>query len=152
MKGAKLDYSPALDKNELVIAKAQKQVRIEKAERHVAFLKRKEVWQDLLGKYSLLLTGFLTSKLKEKELKDLIAQFVNKIPGESCKIILKAYGVPFKVKDMYKQVYAEKVSEVLGKIVKTPAQLCKVILFLNALPSASVNRPEDLKYSMGRLK
>lgn len=152
-KQIKLDYSPQLNKEEMEKAQMEKQMRIDKAQRHLDYLKRKGEYKDLLEIYALKLTGFLTAKPKEKDITELIGVFAKKINTEACKFILRCYGVPFKVKEMYSQKYKEMVAEVLNKIVKTPEQLARLIQYLDKQPyNISINNIDNIKVYVRRLK
>ncbi len=153
MKKDKLDYSPQLDKEELLIAQHQKQLRIDKTQRHIDLLKRREQYVELQELYRLHLTTYLTAKPKDKDIKELIGKFCLKINTEACKFLLRCYGVPFKVKDMYSQLYKEKVAQVLEDIVRTPEQLVKLIQYLDRQPyNISINNLDNIKPYLRRLK
>ena len=148
-----MDYTPQLDKEEMAIALVQKQVRIDKVQRKIDNLKKQEKYKELQEMYRLHLTTYLTAKPTDKHIKELIQKFCLKINTEACKFLLRCYGVPFKVKDMYSNLYKEKVAEVLEKIVRTPEQLAKLILYLDRQPyNISINNLDNIKGYMRRLK
>ena len=154
MKKAKveLNYSPTFTKDEKAIAEEQQRKRNAIKLRQKDYRKRKVEWKKLLGNYQQALKNYLTKKPKDTEIDKLIWEFTRKIAGDNCKVILRAFQVSFKVKDMDSNQYKLETAKVLRTIVKTSDHLSKLILLLGLLPyHASINNFSSLKDSLKTL-
>lgn len=152
-KSKDLDYSPSLFPDELAKAEQEKEIRIQKAKRHNELIGIRVEYKKLLVEYNKAFLGYIHAKPKEKEVRELIMQFTKKIQVDTCKFLLRTFGVPFKVKDMMSGMYKEMTTKVMTEHIKTPEELAKLILFLNRQPfNPSINCLENIKNGIKRLK
>lgn len=116
----------ALDKKQKAETKEKRKKEREKAKS--TFDSTLAAFQDVTAKY-------LTSKPSKEEIAVLVEKFVRQISMDNCKIILKAFGVPFKATEMQSEDYKKETKKIIGSLVTTEAGFTKLVLFIDLLGS-----------------
>ncbi len=76
---------------------------------------------------------FLTKKPKVLDIHILIEKFIHQICMDNCRLILKAFDVPFKTSEMQSADYKKEVSKIIKNMVKNEANLAKLIIYVDYL-------------------
>ena len=77
--------------------------------------------------------SFLEDKPKAEDISVLINRFIRQISVDNSRMILKAFGVPYKASEMKSDDFRQEVGKVFSGIVKDEGHLAKLILFVDHL-------------------
>ena len=77
--------------------------------------------------------SFLENKPKAEDIATLINRFIRQISVDNSRMILKAFGVPYKASEMKSDDFRLEVGKILSGIVKDESHLAKLILFVDHL-------------------
>ena len=95
--------------------------------------KAKTKFDSTLSTFSDVTVKFLSNKPTKEEIGSLVDKFVFQISMDNCKLILKAFNIPFKASEMQSADYKNEAKKVIGNIVKTETDLIKLILYVDFL-------------------
>ena len=77
--------------------------------------------------------AFLAKKPVKEEIGKLVDKFILQVSMDNCKLILKAFDIPFKASEMQSSDYKNEAKKVIGNLVKTETELIKLILYVDSL-------------------
>ena len=77
--------------------------------------------------------SFLENKPKAEDIATLINRFIRQISVDNSRMILKAFGVPYKASEMKSDDFRLEVGKILSGVVKDESHLAKLILFVDHL-------------------
>ncbi len=76
---------------------------------------------------------FLSNQPTGEDVSGLLEKFIRGVSMDNCKLILKAFEVPFKASEMQSADYKEAVVQLFSQHVKTELQLIKLIQYVDLL-------------------
>jgi len=95
--------------------------------------KAKVQHEKMLNTFHDATTIFLSKKITEAQIKQLLEKFILQIGMDNCKLILKAFQVPFKASEMQSSDFKREVLAVMKKIVTKESELLKLIIYVDYL-------------------
>jgi len=93
----------------------------------------KAKYDETLNAFHDATESFLVKKPKTEDINALIEKFSQQICMDNCKLILKAFDVPFKASEMQSSDFKKEVTKVLKNMVKDEAGLSKLIIYVGYL-------------------
>lgn len=131
----KKTYDEQLKKHSTQREQAEKEQVKQKADRKAQYKKAKSSYQKQIALYKEAVLSFLRGKPTEAAIDKLVQKFCWQLCGDDCKLLLRAFGVKFKVKDMTADDYKKMVYKTLQ--LSTEQQLAKLIMLVDLLKNTS---------------
>ena len=95
--------------------------------------KAKTQYEKMLNTFHDATKKFLSKKITEAQIKQLLEKFILQIGMDNCKLILKAFQVQFKASEMQSSDFKREVLAVMKKIITKEGELLKLIIYVDHL-------------------